>query len=343
MARSARYRLHEEISGRDRLDLARRPPSRAVTTVHPAGKSVADEQPDSAISSSAARVAPRTRSGTVPATTAFTDGGEQATQADDGRDAASASCLSLRFARSRHLSIVRADGGDPHAPGLPRLQGHAPAGGVRGIDRRVPAARADCSGRRRRASSSRARCSAGLTALLSLGLALVYRANRIVNFAQGDLGAVPAASAVLLIVTSGASWLVGLVAAARAGRGRGGRRGGRRDPPLLARAASGAQRRDHRAGTAARRPRACCSPSGSTRACHRRASRRRSMRAITVGSVRFGGNEIVATVAVPLAFVALALLLRARPGPRDACDRGGRRPRRAPRASTFAASTPSCG
>src|SRR5947209_169877 len=57
----------------------------------------------------------------------------------------------------------------------------------------------------------------GVTALLSLGIALVYRANRIVNFAQGDLGAVPGALSVLLIVSSGASWLVafttGVVAA----------------------------------------------------------------------------------------------------------------------------------
>ena len=41
----------------------------------------------------------------------------------------------------------------------------------------------------------------GLTALLALGLALVYRANRILNFAQGDLGAAPASLAVLLVVT----------------------------------------------------------------------------------------------------------------------------------------------
>jgi ABC-type branched-subunit amino acid transport system permease subunit len=38
-----------------------------------------------------------------------------------------------------------------------------------------------------------------LTALFAVGLALVFRANRIVNFAQGDLGAVPAIFAVLLL------------------------------------------------------------------------------------------------------------------------------------------------
>ncbi len=41
----------------------------------------------------------------------------------------------------------------------------------------------------------------GLTALLAVGIALVYRANRIINFAQGDLGAFPATLAVLLMIT----------------------------------------------------------------------------------------------------------------------------------------------
>ena len=45
----------------------------------------------------------------------------------------------------------------------------------------------------------------GLYALIALGIALVYRANRILNFAQGDLGFAPASLAVLLIVSSGAS------------------------------------------------------------------------------------------------------------------------------------------
>jgi branched-chain amino acid transport system permease protein len=43
----------------------------------------------------------------------------------------------------------------------------------------------------------------GLYSLIALGIALVYRANRIVNFAQGDLGGVPASLAVLLIAVSG--------------------------------------------------------------------------------------------------------------------------------------------
>jgi ABC-type branched-subunit amino acid transport system ATPase component/ABC-type branched-subunit amino acid transport system permease subunit len=57
----------------------------------------------------------------------------------------------------------------------------------------------------------------GLTALIAFGIAFVYRANRVINFAQGDMGAAPAALAVLLIV--GPQWpfglavLVGLAAA----------------------------------------------------------------------------------------------------------------------------------
>jgi branched-chain amino acid transport system permease protein len=49
----------------------------------------------------------------------------------------------------------------------------------------------------------------GLTALVALGIALVYRANRIINFAQGDLGAVPATLAVLLIMSLGVPYVVG--------------------------------------------------------------------------------------------------------------------------------------
>lgn len=57
----------------------------------------------------------------------------------------------------------------------------------------------------------------GRIALVALGIALVYRANRVVNFAQGDLGAVPASLAVMLIAATGVnyylSFLTGLAAA----------------------------------------------------------------------------------------------------------------------------------
>ena len=49
-----------------------------------------------------------------------------------------------------------------------------------------------------------------LGALSALGLALIWRANRVVNFAQGDLGAVPATLAVLLITLTGLPWLLAM-------------------------------------------------------------------------------------------------------------------------------------
>ena len=50
-----------------------------------------------------------------------------------------------------------------------------------------------------------------LTALLAVGLVLVYRANRVVNFAQADLGSAPVAFAVGLIVFWGWSYWLGFV------------------------------------------------------------------------------------------------------------------------------------
>jgi branched-chain amino acid transport system permease protein len=52
-----------------------------------------------------------------------------------------------------------------------------------------------------------------LYALLAFGLILVYRANRIINFAQAELGAAPAVLAVLLIKVDHVPYLVALVIA----------------------------------------------------------------------------------------------------------------------------------
>jgi branched-chain amino acid transport system permease protein len=53
-----------------------------------------------------------------------------------------------------------------------------------------------------------------LTALFAVGVALVYRANRIVNFAQGDIGAVPAIFAILLLAKDAPGgapdWMTGI-------------------------------------------------------------------------------------------------------------------------------------
>lgn len=51
-----------------------------------------------------------------------------------------------------------------------------------------------------------------LGALGAVGLALIWRANRVINFSQGDLGAFPATLAVLLVTLAGLPWLLGLVA-----------------------------------------------------------------------------------------------------------------------------------
>ncbi len=51
-----------------------------------------------------------------------------------------------------------------------------------------------------------------LGSLAAVGLALIWRANRVINFAQGDLGVFPATLTVLLITLAGVPWLVGLVA-----------------------------------------------------------------------------------------------------------------------------------
>jgi branched-chain amino acid transport system permease protein len=57
----------------------------------------------------------------------------------------------------------------------------------------------------------------GRIALIALGIALIYRANRVINFAQGDLGQVPATLGALLVITLSVNYFVafttGLVAA----------------------------------------------------------------------------------------------------------------------------------
>jgi branched-chain amino acid transport system permease protein len=48
-------------------------------------------------------------------------------------------------------------------------------------------------------------------ALIAVGIALIYRANRVVNFAQGDLGSVPATLSVLLVVAWSWNYWIALV------------------------------------------------------------------------------------------------------------------------------------
>ena len=46
-----------------------------------------------------------------------------------------------------------------------------------------------------------------LTAMVAVGMALIYRANRVLNFAQGDLGYLPASLSVMIVVSTGVPWL----------------------------------------------------------------------------------------------------------------------------------------
>src|SRR5882762_3975915 len=49
-----------------------------------------------------------------------------------------------------------------------------------------------------------------LYGLIAMGIILVYRANRIINFAQAQLGSVPAVIALLLIAKRGVPWIIAL-------------------------------------------------------------------------------------------------------------------------------------
>ncbi|MGH8986468.1 MAG: ABC transporter permease [Acidimicrobiia bacterium] len=49
----------------------------------------------------------------------------------------------------------------------------------------------------------------GRIALIALGIALVYRANRVVNFAQGDLGILPVTIVVILVISFGWNYYLG--------------------------------------------------------------------------------------------------------------------------------------
>ncbi|HEX5587640.1 MAG TPA: ATP-binding cassette domain-containing protein [Acidimicrobiia bacterium] len=152
-----------------------------------------------------------------------------------------------------------------------------------------------------------------VTGLISLGLALVYRANRIVNFAQGDLGAVPAAYAVLLIVASGASWFVafgaGLVVAVVVGAAVELLviRRFRHAPRLIlsvvtigvAQVLAGIGLLLPRWFDVGFPPTSFPAPFDAS---------------LDIGTVRFGANEVLAAIAVPVAFVALTVFLRSRTG-----------------------------
>jgi len=165
-----------------------------------------------------------------------------------------------------------------------------------------------------------------LGALAAVGLALVWRSNRVVNFAHGDLGALPATLTVLLVTLGGLPWLaglgIGLAAALAVG--------------LLANVL--VVRRFHRAPRlqltvatlglsqilafgALLLPRAWgAGPAIRKMPVPFEVS-------FTVGEVRFDGSDLVALVVAPLLIAAVAVLLRftdTGTAVRAAADRGER-------------------
>jgi ABC-type branched-subunit amino acid transport system ATPase component/ABC-type branched-subunit amino acid transport system permease subunit len=149
----------------------------------------------------------------------------------------------------------------------------------------------------------------GLSALLALGLALVYRANRILNFAQGDLGAAPASLAVLLVVSAGAGWLVAFVTGLVAAMLLGALvellviRRFLRSPRLiltvatigLAQVLAGLGLLLPRWFDVATPPQSFPAPIDLS---------------FTIDPLRFGGNDVIAVIVIPLAFIGLAVFLR---------------------------------
>jgi branched-chain amino acid transport system permease protein len=147
----------------------------------------------------------------------------------------------------------------------------------------------------------------GLTSLLALGLALVWRANRVINFAAGDLGAMPATLAVLFTVsTVGLSWWAGLAIGLATAIGLGVIvevvivRRFTRSPRLVLSVATIGLAQVLAAG-ALLLPRWFTLPGAAPPSPFDLD--------VTIAPITFGGADIVAVVVIPLVFVGLALFL----------------------------------
>lgn len=149
-----------------------------------------------------------------------------------------------------------------------------------------------------------------LTALVALGLALIYRANRILNFAQGDLGTVPTTLAVGLIAVSGLPWVLGFTVGLAAALALGAvvelaiiRRFFRAPRLLLTVATIGLSQLLIVAGILI--PRLW----GRTIFADQRLPEPFAAH-IEIGSQTFGGTEVLAVIVAPLLLIGLALFLR---------------------------------
>ena len=149
----------------------------------------------------------------------------------------------------------------------------------------------------------------GLTALIAFGLALIYRANRIINFAQGDLGGIPASLGVVLILSRGFPYFVALPIAIATGIALGAfvefifiRRFFKAPRLILTVVTIGVSQ--ILAGVATGLPRAF-GLDGLQNSIQSPLNLN-----FNIGSVRFGGNEIMAAIAVPLVIAGLAAFFR---------------------------------
>ena len=148
-----------------------------------------------------------------------------------------------------------------------------------------------------------------LGALGAVGLALVWRSNRVVNFAHGDLGTLPATLTVLLVTLAGLPWLlsvgIGLVGALAVGL---------LADVLVVRRFFRAPRLQLTVATLAISqllafgalllPRAWgAGPAIRQLPAPFEAS-------FTIGEVRFDGNDLIALAVAPLLIAGVALLLR---------------------------------
>ena len=150
----------------------------------------------------------------------------------------------------------------------------------------------------------------GLTALVALGMALIYRSNRILNFAQADLGGPPAVIVYMLITASGVNYFLALAAGLAASVVLGAlvelaviRRFFRAPRLILTVVTIGLTQL--LALTAILLPRAW----GGERLLAPRIAPPFDLR-FEVSPIIFNGNDLLAVVVVPLVMVALALFLR---------------------------------
>ncbi|HEX6312593.1 MAG TPA: ABC transporter permease [Acidimicrobiia bacterium] len=149
----------------------------------------------------------------------------------------------------------------------------------------------------------------GRIALVALGIALIYRANRVINFAQGDLGTVPATLVVMLIISTGINYFLAVAAGLAAAIVLGVlvetliiRRFFRAPRLILTVATIGLSQ--VLVGAALYLPEAF----GETALQQSRLEPPFTLRFDVAGTI-FNGNDVIAMVVIPAAFVAMALWL----------------------------------